>query len=61
MKKYEYVTVHAGTFVGASFEEHRDVIDRYAAQGWRYVGFIPVNMDGYGRLRDMDLVFETDL
>lgn len=61
MKKYEYVTVHTGRFSGAKSEEHRDIIDQYAARGWRYVGFIPVSMDSYGRLKDMDLVFEMEL
>ena len=38
MKKYEYVRLRIGKFIGAKSEEHRAVIDDYAARGWRYVG-----------------------
>lgn len=61
MKKYEYVTVHTGKFIGARSEDHRDIIDQYAKQGYRYVGFIPTKMSDYGKIKDMDLVFEMDL
>lgn len=60
MKKYEYVAVHIGKIVGAKSENHRTIIDEYAAKGYRYVGYIPTNIDGYGKTKDMDLVFETD-
>ncbi len=61
MKKYEYVTVHTGKFIGARSEDHRGIIDQYAKQGYRYVGFIPTKMSDYGKIKDMDLVFEMDL
>lgn len=60
MKKYEYVQVHIGKFVGAKSEEHRRIIDEYAAKGYRYAGFIPTNMSDYGKIKDMDLIFERD-
>ncbi|WP_300750896.1 DUF4177 domain-containing protein [uncultured Oscillibacter sp.] len=58
---YVYVNVHIGKFCGAKSEEHRDIIDEYAAKGCRYVGYIPTNISDYGKIKDMDLVFETDL
>ncbi len=61
MKKYEYVNVHIGKLCGAKSEEHRTIIDQYAAKGYRYAGFIPTNMSDYGKIKDMDLVFEMDL
>lgn len=61
MKKYEYVNVHIGKFVGAKSEEHRSIIDQYAARDYRFVGFIPTKMTDYGKIKDMDLVFEMDL
>ena len=61
MKRYEYVSVHTGKMFGAKSEEHRKIIDEYAAKGWRYVGFIPVIMSDYGKIKDMDLVFERDV
>ncbi|MBQ7923193.1 MAG: DUF4177 domain-containing protein [Clostridia bacterium] len=58
MKKYEYVNVRVGKFIGAKSEEHRQIIDEYAAKGYRYVGFIPTDMNDYGKIIKMDLVFE---
>lgn len=60
MKKYVYVNVHIGKFIGAQSEEHRAIIDEYAEKGYRYVGYIPTNITDYGKITDMDLVFETD-
>ncbi|MGN1031089.1 MAG: DUF4177 domain-containing protein [Butyricicoccaceae bacterium] len=61
MKKYEYVNVHIGKFVGAKSEEHRQIIDEYASKGYRYVGFVPTDMNDYGKIKKMDLIFETDV
>ncbi len=61
MKIYEYVSVHTGKFFGAKSEEHRQIIDVYAAKGYHYVGFIPTNMSDYGKIKDMDLIFEKDI
>lgn len=60
MKKYEYVAVHIGKFCGTKSTEHRAIIGQYAARGYRYVGYIPTNISDYGKIRDMDLVFELD-
>ena len=61
MKEYEYVAVHIGTFFGARSEDHRQIIDEYAKKGYRYVGFIPTIISDYGKIKDMDLVFERDV
>lgn len=61
MKQYEYVCLHTGRFIGAVSEEHRQIIDEYAAKGYRYAGFIPAKMSDYGKIIDMDLVFEKDV
>ena len=61
MKKYEYVPVHIGKFCGAKSEEHRKIIDDYAKKGYRYVGYIPTVMTYYGKIKDMDLIFELDI
>ncbi len=60
MKRYEYVKVRVGKFIGARSEEHREIIDEYAKKGYRYVGYIPTNMSDHGKIIDMDLVFEMD-
>ena len=58
--RYEYVEVHIKRFLGAGSKEHRRLIDEYAAKGYRYVGFIPVNMTDYGKIKDVDLIFEIE-
>ena len=42
-------------------EEHRKIIDDYAKKGYRYVGYIPTVMTDYGKIKDMDLIFELDI
>lgn len=46
--------------MGAGSEAHRAIIDEYAARGYRYVGYIPTNINNYGKITDLDLVFERD-
>lgn len=58
--RYEYVEVHINRFLGAGSKEHRRLIDEYASKGYRYVGFIPVNMTDYGKIKDVDLIFEIE-
>ena len=58
--RYEYVEVHINRFLGAGSKEHRRLIDEYAAKGYRYVGFIPFNMTDYGKIKDVDLIFEIE-
>ena len=60
MKKYEYVKLHIGKFVGAGSNEHRKIIDEYAEKGYRYAGYIPTDINDYGKIREMDLIFEKD-
>ena len=61
MKKYEYVSLHVGRFIGAKSKDHRQIIEEYARKGYRYVGYIPTNTSDYGKIKDMDLVFEMDI
>ena len=60
-EKYEYVSVHIGKLVGAKSEEHRQIIDEYAKKGYRYVVYILTIISDYGKIKDMDLIFEMDI
>ena len=62
MKKYEYVNVEykMKDMVMASVSEHREIIDRYANQGYTYVGMIPTEISANGCKRKMDLIFVKD-
>lgn len=60
MKKYEYVSLKMGGNLSEKSEEHREIIDKYAELGYRYVGYIPTNIGLYGRIMDIDLIFEIE-
>lgn len=60
MKRYEYVPVKIGWFFGSGTIEHRDIIDRYARLGYTYKGYIPTNINGEGRMKSIDLIFEIE-
>jgi len=58
--KYEYVTLERelNIALGAQFTKHREIIDEYAKKGYKYAGYIPINMHAQGKIIDMDLIFE---
>ena len=60
MYQYEYVSLYAtgGFWIYQRENAHREIIDRYAAQGWRYAGYLPIKFSGDGGLKEIDLVFE---
>lgn len=61
MKKYEFTRIKVkAKFTHRETEEHREVISARAAEGWRYVGYIPVIVTDYGGLIEIDLIFEKD-
>ena len=60
MYEYKYVTIKAKGVLTTEYEEHREVIDRAAREGWRYVGWVPTCIIGHGTVTLMDLVFERE-
>lgn len=60
MKHYEYVSVFISRWNGSRLEEHRTIIDEYAAMGYRYVGYIPTDINDYGKFKTVDLIFERE-
>ena len=60
MKKYEYVRLNMNKFVGARLEEHREIINEYASKGYRFAGYIPTKISEYGKIKEIDLIFESD-
>ena len=67
MYQYEYETVSCefgGWNLGGnvySTEDYRSVIDRRAAAGWRYVGYLPTIQRGTGHVQELDLIFEKEV
>jgi len=39
---------------------HRGVIDKYAAEGFRYVAYVPCVTEPSGKILNMYLIFEKD-
>lgn len=60
MYQYKYVTLDTGGGLYAESLTHRQIIDKYAADGWRYVGIIPVSYTARGAICDVDLIFERE-
>ena len=60
MKEYAFVGINITRFIGSKVEEHREIIEEKAREGYRYVGFIPTDISDYGKFKCMDLIFERD-
>lgn len=63
MKHYEFVNVayQMEGVVMASLEGHREIIEEYAAKGYRYVGAVPTEVSAAsGCIRKADLIFEKE-
>ena len=61
--EFERMELTAGGYslfggVGIHLEGHQEVILRRGREGWRYAGFLPVEMRASGQIDQVDLVFE---
>lgn len=61
MYEYKYVSQRTGGGMFGGNYEHRKVIDTYAQEGWRYIGFVPTGFTGHGGISEVDLVFEREV
>lgn len=55
---YRYIYVESKVTGWLSTDNHREIIDRYASEGWRFVAAIPKASGSYGQIVAHDLVFE---
>ncbi len=60
MKQYKFITIKGDYLTGAVFIEHRELIQEYTKKGYRYVGFVPVEITDLGKLKKIDLTFKTE-
>ncbi|MEK3899814.1 MULTISPECIES: DUF4177 domain-containing protein [unclassified Paenibacillus] len=60
MSKYEYnyVSIAVGTISGKLKEDYKQVIDRYAADGWKLHSLVPMPFLAGGQASVLDLIFE---
>lgn len=61
MYEYKYVTIRTQGAFSAEFKDRRKIIDEYAAEGWRYAGWVPVSLAAYGAIMQIDLIFEREV
>lgn len=54
--KYLYVESKVAGILNA--DNHRELIDKYSSEGWRFVAAIPKSSGSYGQIKSNDLVFE---
>ena len=55
---YKYIYVVTTVWVLFKTDNHRELIDKYSKEGWRFVAAIPKNSGAYGQITSNDLVFE---
>ncbi|MBR2675282.1 MAG: DUF4177 domain-containing protein [Solobacterium sp.] len=60
MKEYKYISLNIDRFFNSKSEDHRAIIDEEARKGYRYAGYIPTLITDYGRIKTIDLIFESD-
>ncbi|HBG4020585.1 TPA: DUF4177 domain-containing protein [Clostridioides difficile] len=62
MSYYEYVNIdyEQKGIVFSYTEKHRKIIDDYRNKNYRYIGFIPTEIDAKGCIRKIDLIFEKE-
>lgn len=61
MYEYKYVTIFPDGLMTTKYHEYREAIDEGAAQGWRYVGYMPTRFSGHGVMTEIDLIFEREV
>ena len=64
MYRYKYVTLEVKEhFFGSTvtIQQHREIIDKHAAKGWRYAGYIPTKFFYKDDLYTIDLIFEAEV
>lgn len=59
-KIYKCLYVAAKTRTAFRSSEHRELIDKYSQEGWRFITAIPTVFGGYGQVKEFDLVFEKE-
>ena len=57
MYAYKFVEINTDNFFSAS--NHREIIEEYSKNGWRFVSAIPTSFKYHnGKITKIDLVFE---
>lgn len=57
---YKYIYIESKTEGFLQDAEHRELINKYSQEGWRFVAAIPNIQNGHGVITVFDLVFEKE-
>lgn len=68
MLEYDFVSLDTAYGTGYSLfggfridtMGHREIILKKAAEGWRYVGYVPTAQHASGQIDTIDLIFERE-
>ena len=55
---YTYIYVKSKASSVFRISDHRELIDKYSREGWRFVSAIPSDFELNGKINEFDLVFE---
>jgi len=63
MYEYQYIPLYVGgrPFINNADKKHQEIIDRQAKNGWRYVGYVPIDFHTAGSPLNIDLIFERKI
>lgn len=62
MYKYKYVEVEVRNLMGVfTYDDHRELIDKFALGNYRFVGYIPKTLNSHGVIKSIDLIFEKEV
>ncbi|HEY8803789.1 MAG TPA: DUF4177 domain-containing protein [Clostridium sp.] len=60
IKIYNYIYFIAKTLGIFGDADHRELIDKYSQEGWKFITTIANDFDGRGKIKKYDLVFEKE-
>lgn len=58
---YEYIYVKSRASSVFRVSDHREIINKYSKEGWRFVSAIPSDFELNGKIIEFDLVFEKEI
>ncbi|MEE0732774.1 MAG: hypothetical protein U0M23_03910 [Acutalibacteraceae bacterium] len=56
--KFERLAFKNNPAMNAETEEHRKIIEKYAGEGYRYTGYLPVKIGPSGKVLVVDMIFQ---